>query len=153
MDAEVWAASAAQARVQLLSVKIAAEGVLRQWPDAVYLQMDYSDQEYGALVPVAVLHADGQEFDDDMELWDGLDNGADLSSLVANLSDLDDVWSDYRTHYNDAEPLVGQQPVPGPQTSGLDHPGAHQLGNRRHGTSTPRSPTLQPRRRPPRTTR
>lgn len=68
LDAEVRAASAAQARVQLLSVKIAAEGVLRQWPGAAYLRMDYSDQEYGAMVPVAVLDADGQELDDGMEL-------------------------------------------------------------------------------------
>jgi len=33
--------------MELLSVKIAAEGLLRQWPDAAYLQMDYSDQRYG----------------------------------------------------------------------------------------------------------
>jgi len=34
--------------MHLLSVKIEAEGgVLRQWPRAAYLQMDYSDQRYG----------------------------------------------------------------------------------------------------------
>jgi len=108
LDAEVRSASVAQARVQLLLVEFAADGVLRQWPEAAYLQMDYSDQEYGAMVPVAVLDADGQELDDGMELWDDLDNGADLSSLVGNLNDEDDVWSDYRTHYNDTGPLVGQ---------------------------------------------
>ena len=59
LDGEVRAASAAQARVQLLSVKIAAEGVLRQLPDAAYLQLDHSDEEYGALVPAAVLDAQG----------------------------------------------------------------------------------------------
>ena len=74
---EMAAWAAANARVQLLSVKIAAQGVLRQWPDAPYLQMDHSDQRYGGLVAVAVLDADGQERACDMmELWDDLDNGA-----------------------------------------------------------------------------
>lgn len=63
--------------------------------------------------------------------WDDLDNGADLSSLVGSLNDEDDVWSDYRTHYNDEDRSSGSNPVPGPQISRLNIPGAHQLGNRR----------------------
>lgn len=72
--------------------------------------MNYSDQTYGAMVPVAVLHTDGQVLDDDLELWDDLDNGADLPSLVGNLNDQDDVWSDYRTHYSDADRSSGSNP-------------------------------------------
>lgn len=67
-----------------LSVKIAAEGILRRWPDAVDLQLDHSGQRYKGLVPVAVLDADGEELDD-MKLWDGLDNGAHVPSLIVNL--------------------------------------------------------------------
>lgn len=59
LEAEVATASAAQERMELLSVKVAAEDLLRQWPDAAYLQMDYSDQRYGALAPAAVLDANG----------------------------------------------------------------------------------------------
>lgn len=71
--------------------------------------MDYSDQTYGALVPVAVLDTWGQVLDDDVELWEDLDNGADLPCLVGNLND-DDVWSDYRTHYNEQDRSSGINP-------------------------------------------
>ncbi len=81
LNAEVATASAAQARMELLSAKISADGVLRQWPDAVYLQMDHSDQRYEGLVPVAVLDADRQELDGDMELW--------MSSTAAPCARLD----------------------------------------------------------------
>lgn len=98
------AASAAQAHVQLLSVKIAAEGFLRHWPGAVYLQIDYSDQEHGALVPVAVLDADGQELEVDMELWDELDSGAHVPDLIGNLNDHCGDWSVHRTYANSEAP-------------------------------------------------
>ncbi len=54
----------------------------------------------------------GQELDDDMVLKDadGLDNGADVSALVRNLNDEDDVWSDYRTYYNDNDRTSGSNP-------------------------------------------
>lgn len=59
LDAEVAVAAAARARIQLLSVRVAAEGVLRQWPDGAYLQMDYSDHRYDRRGAVAILDADG----------------------------------------------------------------------------------------------
>ncbi len=100
LEAEVATASAAQARMELLSVKIAADGLPRQWPDAAYLQMDYSDQRHGALVPAAVLDANGEVLDDDTELWDELDNGADVPALIGNLSDDRGDWSAHRTFRN-----------------------------------------------------
>lgn len=41
--------------------------VLRRWPAACHLQLDYFDQRYGGLVPAAVFDADGEEVDEDME--------------------------------------------------------------------------------------
>ncbi len=87
LAAEASIALAAEARIQLLSVKIAAEGVLRQWPDAAYVQMDYSDLRYDRRGAVAILHGDGEVLDDHLEAWTQLDNGADLHELVSNLSD------------------------------------------------------------------
>lgn len=40
-------------------------------------------KRYGALVPVAVLDAAGEELDDDMAQWEGLDD-PDVSVLVSN---------------------------------------------------------------------
>jgi len=38
-------------------------------------------------VPVAVLDADGQELEGDMELWDELERGAHMPDLIGNLND------------------------------------------------------------------
>lgn len=92
-------------------MKIASEGVLRHWPDAVYLQMDYSDQRYGGLVAVAVLDADGEELDGgNMELWDELDNGADVSVLIGNLDDDRGDWSVHRTYATSEARASGVNP-------------------------------------------
>lgn len=56
-------------------IEIAAEGLLRQWLDAPYPQMGYSDFRHGARVPAAVLDANGDVLDDHTEPWDELDNG------------------------------------------------------------------------------
>ncbi len=126
LDAEVATASAAQARMELVSVKIAAEGVLRQWPDAFSLQMDHSDQRYGGLVPAAVLDADGQELDDDMELRDDLESGAHVPDLIGNLSDDHGDWSVHRTFRNG-------QPLPGPQEGSGDDDQGDRVEHRRAG--------------------
>lgn len=71
--------------MQLLSVKIAAEGVLGtgRMPSTCR----WTTPTSGGQVAVAVLDADGEELDGDIELWGDLDNGADVSTLIGNLSD------------------------------------------------------------------
>jgi len=58
--------------------------------------MYYMDQKYGALVSAAVRNATregrrGMSSTMNMKLWDELANGADVSVLVGNLDDEDDV--------------------------------------------------------------
>ncbi len=75
--------------------------------------MDYSDQRYGALVPVAVLDADGQELE---ATWscDELDGGPHVPDLIGNLND---DCGDWLVHRTDAivRPRGRRQSVPGPQ--------------------------------------
>lgn len=71
-----------------------SRGILRQWLDAAYLQMEYSDQKYGALTPWTILDADGAVLDDDRDMWDELDNGANVPTLISNLSDDGGDWSE-----------------------------------------------------------
>lgn len=123
---------ATRSRMELLSVKIAVEDILRQWPDAAYLQMEYSDQKYSALTPWTILDADGEVLDDDCEMWDELDNGANVTGLISNLSDDGGDWADDKRflNRNAQDRLLLNRPVPGPQDGVGDHDGADQLDHR-----------------------
>lgn len=90
---------AAKSRMELLSANIAAEGILRQWPDAA-LPADgvLGPEVRGALTPWAILDTDGEVRDDDREMWDELDIGADVTGVISNLSDGGgDCWSTRRS--------------------------------------------------------
>lgn len=80
LDAEMTTAAGARARVEMLSLQIAAEGVLRRWPNAAYVQMDYSDYRNNRHGAVAILGADGEVLDDDLEAWTALPSSADRTN-------------------------------------------------------------------------
>ncbi len=107
--------------------------MLRRWPDAVYLQLNHSGQRYGGLVPVALLDADGQELDGDMELWDELDSGAHVPDLIGNLNDDRGDWSVAPDVRQQRGPRGRRQPVPGPQEGSGDDGQADRVDHRRAG--------------------
>ncbi len=78
-------ASEAMARFELGSAKMLAQGVLRQWPDARYLELTESDQGTGSHFPGAVLASS----DPENKLADLEDeemvNGANPEDLAMNL--------------------------------------------------------------------
>lgn len=99
LDSEMRTAWAAKSRMELLSANIAAEGILRQWPDAA-LPADgvLGPEVRGALTPWAILDTDGEVRDDDREMWDELEIGADVTGVISNLSDGGgDCWSTRRS--------------------------------------------------------
>ncbi len=65
---------------------------------------------YGALTPWAILDADGAVLDDDREMWDELDNGANVPTLISNLSDDGGDWSEHKTFLNAHDRLTFNRP-------------------------------------------
>lgn len=92
----------------MLSLQIAAEGVLRRWPNATYVQMDYADYRNDRHGAVAILGADGEVLDD-LEAWTALPNSADLHELISNLFN-DGDWSTQLT-FRAGEPSSTAPPV------------------------------------------
>jgi len=115
---------AAKSRMELLSANIAAEGILRQWPDAALPADGVLGLEVrGALTPWAILDTDGEVRDDDREMWDELDIGADVTGVISNLSTAAATVG-AQDVLNARDPFAVQQAVPRPQDGGGDHGGA-----------------------------
>lgn len=89
-------ASEANARFELGSAKMLAQGVLRQWPNARYLVLIESDQGTGSHYPQAVLASidpnDTLAYLEDEDLV----NGANPAELGANMT-TDGPWTAYAT--------------------------------------------------------
>lgn len=94
--ADARIASEASARFELGCAKMLAQGVLRQWPDARYLELTESDQGTGSHYAGAVLGSvdprDELAYLEDEELA----NGANPEELAMNLS-TDGAWMEHTT--------------------------------------------------------
>lgn len=87
-------AADATARFELGSAKMLAQGVLRQWPSARYLELTESDQGTGSQFPGRVL-ASTDPRDELAQLEDEeLANGANPEELAMNLT-TDGAWTEY----------------------------------------------------------
>ena len=94
LAAEISAFHASRARLELMSAKSAALTILKDFPDATYLQMGFSDQTMGAMVPEAILDADGEVISDDYSDFD------DLQNVVGNMHE-DGAWTAHCDNENE----------------------------------------------------
>lgn len=109
LDSEIATYRAAKSRIELLSAKLTARAILREYPDATHLSLDYSDQTLGEMVPNEVLDANGDAIDaDNAGFWDDLED-ADIGGLVGNLTD-DGDWTVCRDFATDEDRQNGENP-------------------------------------------